>query len=168
MVGPRVALLGKSGSGKSRAGAYLSEKLGVRYIKTGMICRQIAILLFGNDDKSSTQQLDDALTRIDRSIFLRAALRSVKPDEGFVVDALRFANDLVLAKNLGCKTIRIVAPNALRHERLAQRGQAFNPDVDGAHRSENELDHDEIDAEVINAGELVAFYAALDLIVARA
>jgi hypothetical protein len=97
----------------------------VRYIKTGAICRQIAQLLFGNEDKLSTQQLDDALTAIDECIFLRAALRSVKPGEGFVVDALRFADDLVLARSLGCRTIRIVAPEALRHERLARRGQVF-------------------------------------------
>ncbi|USU08826.1 hypothetical protein NF700_17505 [Sphingomonadaceae bacterium OTU29MARTA1] len=139
----------------------------MRYIKTGVVCREIARLLFGNEDKRSTQRLDDALTAIDKSIFLKAAIRSIKPDEGFIIDALRFSDDLTIANSLGCTTIRIVAPPSLRHERLVQRGQVFDPNTDGDHRSETELDQAEVDAEVANEGELSAFYTALDVVLAR-
>lgn len=82
MAPRRFAIIGKSGSGKSRVAETLSELLGVRHIRTGTICRQIARLLFDNEDKQSTQRLDDVLTTIDSSIFVRAALRSASHRSG--------------------------------------------------------------------------------------
>lgn len=157
----RFALLGKSGSGKSQAGAIISDRFGLRHIKTGTICRQIAQLLFANEDKSSTQRLDDALTQIDPSIFLRATLRNVEAREGFVVDALRFRSDLAIARDFGCRTIRIVAPGAVRLARLQSRGQVFDPVLDGRHRSETELDDAEVDFEIVNDADLAKLTAAL-------
>ena len=69
------------------------------HLKTGAVCRQIAKLLFGNEDKKSTQILDDALTPIDSSLFLRATLRGADMGRPFVIDSLRFNTDLQLA---GC------------------------------------------------------------------
>ena len=146
----RYALVGKSGSGKSEAGRFLSESRGIRLIKTGSICRQIARLLFDNEDKRSTQLLDDALTTIDASIFLRAALRGVHPDESFVIDSLRFHEDLAIAREAGCMVIRIVASDEIRLCRLVARGQAFDPETDGRHRSEVELDDAPVDLEIRN------------------
>lgn len=157
----RFALVGKSGSGKSEVGLMLSEHLGLRIIKTGAICREIAKLLFGNDDKRSTQLLDDALTNIDPSIFLRAALRDVVADEGFVIDALRFEQDLVIARELGCVVIRVRADDATRVRRLQARGQSFVLDVDGRHRSEVELDAVPVDYEIVNQGQLSELRARL-------
>jgi len=163
----RFALIGKSGSGKSRAAAILSDILGVRHIKTGAICRQIARLLFDNENKQSTQRLDDALTGIDPSIFLRAALRSTSPEEGFVLDALRFRSDLQLARDCGCLLIRLVAPEAMRVARLQARGQAFDPIVDGAHRSEVELDDVKVDFAIVNDGEFDLVQRELSEIASR-
>lgn len=160
----RFALLGKSGSGKSRAGTIICDRFGLRHIKTGTICRQIARLLFANEDKGSTQRLDDALTQIDPSIFLRASLRDVEAGEGFVVDALRFRSDLVIARDFGCRTVRIVAPDAVREARLKARGQVFDPLVDGLHRSEVELDDAEVDFEISNDADLASLTAALSRI----
>ncbi len=124
-------------------------------------------MLFGNDDKRSTQQLDDALTTIDPSIFVRAALRPYGEGDGFVLDALRFRDDAVLARELGCRIVRIVAPPDLRHVRLRERGQSFDPATDGLHRSEIELDTIKVDHELVNAGDLPSLEAALTAIVAE-
>jgi hypothetical protein len=162
MIRPqRFALVGRSGSGKSEACRFLSKSLGIRHIKTGAICRQIARLLFDNEDKHSTQILDDALTPIDPSIFLRAALRDVGPDECFVIDALRFREDLAFARELGCTVIRIIASDNTRVRRLAARGQAFDLKTDGAHRSEVELDDAPVDLEICNDAEFSALSALL-------
>lgn len=163
----RLALLGKSGSGKSRAGEFLSQHLGVEHLKTGFVCRQISRLLFANEDKGSTQLLDDALTPIDPCIFLRATLRHITDNQGFVVDALRFHEDLVLAREYGCRVVKIVAPEDMRLQRLVERGQAFDPAIDGEHRSETELDNVLVDYEVANDSDIAALERVLSRIVAE-
>lgn len=150
----RFALVGKSGAGKSSVGVRLSRLIGVDHVRTGVLCRQIAQTLFGNEAKSSTQALDDALTAIDPSIFVRAALRPYGEQAGYVLDALRFNSDAVLARKLGCRIIRVVAPDELRGLRLRARGQAFDPNTDGLHRSEVELDAIDVDLELVNDGDL--------------
>jgi len=146
----RFALIGKSGSGKSEVGMILQDSLGLRIIKTGTICRQISRMLFGNEDKRSTQLLDDALTSIDASIFVRAALREVRTEEMFVIDALRFSSDLQIAQARGCTIIRVVADDSTRSRRLKARGQEFNLGTDGQHRSEVELDDAPVDHVIVN------------------
>tara|TARA_R110000782_G_scaffold79115_4_gene157440 strand:- start:36647 stop:37153 length:507 start_codon:yes stop_codon:yes gene_type:complete len=161
--------MGKSGSGKSSAGRLLAERFEVPHIRTGKICREIALLLFGNEDKSSTHRLDDALTQIDPSIFLRAALREAGAEnaelsesrQGFIIDALRFESDLTLAKSHGCRIIRISAPDDIRVSRLAERNQVFDLMTDGRHRSEYELDAAAVDYEIVNDNDLDSLRAAL-------
>ncbi len=166
--GPRFALLGKSGAGKSEVAKALNEQLGCRIVKTGAICRTISRILFGNEDKRSTQILDDALVVIDPSVFLKAAVRDVRPGEPIVIDALRFLSDTVIADDLGCKRLRVVASADERVRRLRSRQQAFDLGRDGRHRSETELDDHPVDHVITNSGtkadlgrqvaDIVAFY----------
>lgn len=149
---PRFALLGKSGAGKSEVARALNETLGCRIVKTGALCRSISRILFGNEDKRSTQVLDDALTMIDPSIFLKAAARDIGPDDPIVIDALRFASDIAIADDLGCKLLRVVASTDERVRRLELRQQAFELDRDGVHRSETELDGHAVDHVITNDG----------------
>jgi cytidylate kinase len=150
----RFALIGKTGSGKSEVARILHETMSCRVIKTGAICRQISNILFGNEEKRSTQLLDDALTKIDESIFLRAALRGSVATESLVIDSLRFSSDLNLAAKIGCRTIRVVADDALRTAWLLARGQAFDLGREGRHRSEVELDSAEACVTICNNGSL--------------
>ncbi|MBZ9766557.1 hypothetical protein LB526_07260 [Mesorhizobium sp. CA6] len=140
---------------------------GIRRISTGAICRQISMLLFGNEEKASTQRIDDALTQLDPSIFFRAALRSAAPEESICVDALRFSADFRFAREQGFEIIRVVASDETRICRLAARGQVFNLNVDGRHRSETELDTSEADFTIHNDGTKDEIEAALRSIFSR-
>lgn len=139
----------------------------MRRISTGIICRQISLLLFGNEDKASTQQIDDALTQIDPSIFLQAALRGAAPKEQICVDSLRFATDYSLARAQGFEIIRVTASDETRARRLETRGQVFTLDVDGKHRSETELDKAAADFTIHNDGAKDEIQAALRSIFSR-
>jgi dephospho-CoA kinase len=160
----RIAMVGKSGAGKSEIRKYLVEKHGFSAIQTGLICREIARILFGNENKSSTQRLDDALTAIDPSIFLRASLRNAHLTGNIVLDAIRFFEDLRLAQSLRFLTVRVSSEPELRVQRLMARGQSFNLAVEGLHRSETELDLYQVDFEIQNTGSVSDLRGAIDSI----
>lgn len=157
----RFALIGKSGAGKSTVAEQIKRDYGIRRISTGIICRQISMLLFDNEDKASTQRIDDALTPIDPSIFLRAALRGVTLEEQICVDSLRFMADYSLVQAEGFEIIRVISSDNTRMRRLEARGQVFDPDVDGRHRSEIELDTVKSDFTINNDGPEEEIQAAL-------
>lgn len=152
----RVALIGKSGVGKSTVAKLLNHHSGAERVSSGTICRQIAKLLFGNDDKSTTQTLDDALTEIDPSIFLNAALLAAPEGRAICLDSLRFRSDYEIAKRRDFTIIRVTAPDDVRVARLSERGQKFDLVKDGSHRSETELDEVDVDHIVENNGDIVA------------
>lgn len=154
-------MIGKSGAGKSTVAEQISREYGIRRISTGAICRHISMLLFGNEEKASTQRIDDALTQIDPSIFLKAALRDARPEEPICVDSLRFLSDYSFARGQGFEIIRVAASDKTRTRRLAARGQVFNLDVDGRHRSETDLDRAEADFTIHNDGTKYEIEAAL-------
>ena len=118
----KIALIGKSGAGKSTVAERIAQDYGFRRISTGTICRKISMLLFGNEDKASTQRIDDALTLVDPSIFLRAALREARPQEPICVDSLRFISDYNLARSQGFEIIRVTASDATRERVVLLRG----------------------------------------------
>ncbi len=160
----RFALIGKSGAGKSTAAQMIDELYQARRVSTGAICRKISSLLMGNEDKASTQKIDDALTTIDKSIFLKAALRGIPEGESICIDSLRFKSDIEIARERGIFVIRVVASDTLRVERLRSRGQVFDISVDGAHRSETELEGAEVDLEIVNDGSLNKMRLAIESI----
>jgi dephospho-CoA kinase len=160
----RIALVGKSGSGKSEVAEFLRERRACQVIKTGRICRQIAQLLFGNEDKRTTQLLDDVLTKLDESIFLRASLRHADLGRPYVIDSLRFSSDYDIARDMGCMILRITAPDEQRVHRVRARGQAYNLDVDGLHRSEVELDGVTVDNTIQNDGGIDALRSKISSI----
>ncbi|MES0863261.1 HD domain-containing protein [Ruegeria sp. SCPT10] len=152
----QVALIGKSGAGKSTVAKLLNYHAGAERISSGAICRQIAKLLFGNDDKSTTQTLDDALTKIDPSVFVNAALLTAPVGRPICLDSLRFKSDYEIAKRRGFTVVRVIAPDDVRVARLTQRGQRYDLVKDGSHRSETELDEVDVDYTVENSGDIEA------------
>lgn len=152
----QVALIGKSGVGKSTVAKLLNYYTGAERVSSGTICRQIAKLLFGNDEKSTTQTLDDALTKIDPSIFLNAALLAAPAGRPICLDSLRFSSDYEIAKRRGFMIVRVTAPDDVRLTRLSERGQKFDLAKDGSHRSETELDRISVEHTIENSGDIDA------------
>lgn len=160
----RIALIGKSGSGKSTVASLLQLHCGTIRISTGAVCRKISMQLFGNEFKSSTQSIDDALTQIDPSVFLNAALLNVSDDSSICIDSLRFESDLEIARERKLIRIKVVAPDDLRFSRLKKRGQVFDPRTDGMHRSETDLDEADVDFTIENMGDIAALERAVHAI----
>jgi dephospho-CoA kinase len=60
--------------------------------------------------------------------------------------------------------LRITAPDEERVHRLRVRGQVYNPDVDGLHRSEVELDGVIVDKTIENDGVIDALRSEISSI----
>ncbi len=109
------------------------------------------MMLLGSDSKENTQRIDDALTPLDPSIFLKATLRNHSCPTDCVLDSLRFVNDLNEVKGLGFVTLRVHAGEKICAERLRNRGQIFSK-ASQEHRTEIELEAVDSDYQIINEG----------------
>lgn len=165
-VQARIALIGKTGAGKSEVSRYL-ESLGSRRCSTGAVCRSISTILFGDDSKRNTQALDDVLTLIDPSIFLKAALRDLDQAAPLVIDSLRFLSDYDFVRSQGFSVIRVTASEENRKDWLMKRGEKFDFGRDACHRTEIELDEVAVDATIVNDGTKDALLDQVREIVGR-
>lgn len=157
----RIALMGKSGVGKTEVAKYLIEK-GFTPCKTGAICRQISNLLFGNDWKVNTQRISDALIPLEPSIFLKAALRDCNSSTPTIVDALRYLTDLKAVRAAGFLVVRVTASDQDRERWLKARGEVFTFDKDANHQTEIELDSEDADKTIHNDGTIADLRRRVD------
>lgn len=158
-----IALYGKSGAGKTAIAKYLVDKYGFVRCSTGQACRQVCRLLFDSESKTILNKVTDALKTVDEDVWLRAALREYGPETPIVFDSMRFANDYHFLDARGFSKWKVVAPLALRVERLRQRGQEFDPEVDDDHPGENILSDYIFDITIENSSvELATLYREIE------
>jgi dephospho-CoA kinase len=145
-----IAIIGRSGSGKTTVAKFLASRLSFHYISTGSLCREVSVSLFGDDSKRHMNELTEVLRRRWPTVWLDAALRRAA-DGPVIVDSLRFRDDLVMIRSLGDYTvIAVTAPRPVRHERMSVRGQLFNA-MDEEWSSELELVESDADVVIDNS-----------------
>lgn len=147
-----IALYGRSGSGKSSVAEELLGH-GYQHLKTGRACRRICTELFDSDDKSILNQVTDALRAIDPSVWLRSALGEAASDAPIVFDSMRFPSDYVRLRDEKYLLVRVEAERPTRLQRLAERGQEYDPDRDDGHEAEVSLHDFEFDVVIDNSGD---------------
>jgi cytidylate kinase len=148
----KIALSGRSGSGKTTVAEYLVNKHGYARRSTGAACRDVCNRLFGDESKAILNKVTDALKAVDPNVWLRAALSCLDEDTPVVFDSMRFATDYAFLKNQGFEMWRVEAPLAIRLVRMERRGQVVRAQ-DDEHRAETELDRYPFDRFVDNSGE---------------
>src|SRR5438552_18965303 len=114
----KIALSGRSGSGKTTIAEYLVNKHGYTRCSTGAACRDVCNRLFGEESKAILNKVTDALKAVDPDVWLRAALSSLKEDMPVVFDSMRFATDYAFLKNQGFEMWRVEAPLSIRLVRM--------------------------------------------------
>lgn len=151
----KLALVGRSGAGKSTCATALSQQLGLQHIKTGAICRQVTQLLFQSQDKIALQRVNDALISLEPSLFLEATLRNNSSWQlaGCVIDSIRYKSDVEILRRLDFKFVRIACDRETRIARLKVRDDSYSEAAE-LHPTENELTDLATDFQLDNSGSL--------------
>jgi len=144
----KIALSGRSGSGKSIVAHYLRDKHGFAHASSGVICRQIGSILFGNQDKQFLNQISLAIRSFGNDVLIKAALRNESADS-IVFDSVRYSSDIAILNSLGFKIWRIECPVEECVRRLKERGQIITEE-DLKHPSELELNTANFDTIIHN------------------
>jgi cytidylate kinase len=158
----KIALSGRSGSGKTTVADYLVSKYGYSPCSTGSACRDLCRNLFGSESKAILNQVTDALKAIDPDVWLRAALLSFEEGKPAVFDSMRFANDYAYLQIRGFQMWRVEAPLKIRLARMQRRGQVVSLQDDD-HPAERELDTYRFDQVLDNTEDgLEALYTRIE------
>jgi dephospho-CoA kinase len=158
----RIALYGKSGAGKTSIAEYLVSHYGFIRLSTGVACRNVCRLLFGSESKTIMNRVTDALKGIDEHVWLKAALETHKSaGTGIVFDSMRFVSDYEYLRMHEYSVWKVTAPKPLRLNRLAERGQLYDPDVDESYRGETELEELSYDGVFKNDGDLQVLHSQI-------
>lgn len=151
---PNIAIYGRSGAGKSAVAQYLAETRGYHTVGPGKICREITKRLFGSEDKTILNQVNDALRTIDPDIWIRVSLEETDRQAPLIIDGLRFKSNLTFLEGAGFCLWKIESTDANRRLRLERRGQNFDWGVDADHAGEVEIEKERFDFAMANNGTL--------------
>jgi cytidylate kinase len=160
---PNIGLSGRTGAGKSAAAQYLHQRYGYVVCQTGAACRQIAQRLFATESKSMLNRINDAMRAIDPNVWIKVALSEAPLDQPLVVDSVRFSSNLELLRARSFVLLRIRASTLRREQRLRERGQEYDFEIDDLHESEREIENERFDYELDNeSADIQLLYRQLD------
>lgn len=150
----KIALLGKQGVGKSVVAAELAKAHGLEIVTLASPLKQIATTILGREiikkqDRAFLCELGAVIrAHIDINYFVKRVTEYVsfmstqrQYGGGFVIDDLRFQNEVKMLKDEGFITIRLKVSDETRYDRLEARDgvnmvQCVSADKD---LSENDL-----------------------------
>ena len=145
----KIALYGRSGSGKSLISRLLVDQYGFERYSSGELCRELSRALFGNEDRANLNLLSEKVREIDPHLWIAAALRRATGDR-IVFESVRYPEDLDYLQPAGFAIWLVDCPETLCQQRLHQRGQKFSA-ADLSHTMEEALGNDfPFDARIDN------------------
>jgi dephospho-CoA kinase len=157
----RIALSGKSGSGKTTVAAYLRDEHGYSLISTGILCRRLCEKHLGRYDQQTLHGVAALVRELDPSFWIMWALKQCESQSRVVIDSIRYQADLPFVRERGFAVWRVDAEQEVRRRRLASRGQPFVEGRDEAHAVETDLDEEEPDVRLANSGEISDLFLSI-------
>lgn len=164
-ISRRIGIIGKAGSGKSASSSYLVRQYGFTRIgladKLKEICKELwpEEFLNGNKPRKLLQTIGTEVFRgYDEEVWVKYVLRQIQDMETeigvpllWVVDDIRFKNEVTLLKENGFFFIRIKGPQRIEM-----------PLGTTAHQSEIELESIVAGYEIENTTSVEALYKKID------
>ena len=159
---PRLAFIGRAGSGKTTAAEFLVKNMNYVHLSFARKLKDIAAQLWGptaQKDRAKLQALGTALRDLDEEVWLYPVARdieSVVDDGGIVVDDCRFENEFDLLVDRGFYVVRVEAAEDERVRRLQANGK-FSTREDLHHVSEERQEHFPTHYRIENGNSIEAF-----------
>lgn len=143
----RVAIAGKMGSGKSAVAAHLARRLGARRTSFARKVRAVVADVYGPGHEKDRRLLTGVgmgLRRVDPDTWVNAVRRATAGAGAWVLDDLRFPNELAALRGDGWLLVRLAVDDGVRARRLAARYGGDRAAQDhlpyAGHASETSLD----------------------------
>lgn len=179
---PRLAFIGRAGSGKTTASQYCRATHPYAIGSFAEPLKEIAAKLWGQPTRDQLQKLGVAVRDIDPDAWVNLlrekivseylAIQTIH-DDGitiapgqWVVDDCRFKNEVRMLTGQGFIFVRIVASDQDREARLIGNGK-FDPNADMNHISETALEDHVPNYVIHNDGDMDKFYRQIDNIINR-
>lgn len=159
----KIALSGRTGSGKSTVARYLQDKHHFAWACPGDHCRSAAKLIFGRWDRLLLNQLDDAVRKMDEDVWVKAALRELPPTaDNIVVDGVRYLSNYEYLKPKGYLFCVINSNLQDNLKRLSERDQDLHVERPFAHKGEYEFETIRFDYKITNNGSIDELLKSVD------
>lgn len=142
----KIAFAGKIASGKSTLANAIAERIGARRIGFADKVRAVVGDLYGPGHDKNRRLLTGVgmgLRAVDPDTWVNVVLEATKaPDTNWVLDDIRFPNELHALQRAGWMTVRIIVDQAERSRRIIARyGPTAHQHLEyGRHVSETSLD----------------------------
>lgn len=176
----KIALIGKSRSGKDTIAEYLEDKYGLHNYKFSYGITEIIKKYFPKDLEKGVKlrghyiKIGQSLRELDEDVWVNYTLSKInylwESLENVVISDVRQENEFIRLHKEGFKFIYVDCDNAIRYKRMKEKGEempdAFNNDPD---KSVNYLVIKYLDLMhiVINDGSLEDLYKAVNCMINR-
>ncbi len=148
----RIAFLGKMASGKSTVSSLVLKKYpSVRKIAIAEPIKEIATTHFGmkQKDRRLLQIIGNTGRLLDPSVWINKMLKRVEEGGSYVVDDVRFENEVSMLRQHGFSIVYLDVP---KQERIARLARVYKQDA--AHHIQNMEDVSENDLSPEDADEI--------------
>ena len=171
----RLILLGKAGSGKDTAAAYLAAAYGFQRYAFADKIKEVGRELFpghfkdGAKPRRLLQDLGLKMRELDQDCWTNYVLRRIEADDPphVVITDCRYLREVALAGQAGFLPVLVDCPAEIRLARLAARdGESFRA-ADLQHVSEQETDGVAVAGTLGNGGSTAELHAAVDRLLRR-
>ncbi len=176
----RIAITGKARSGKDEIANHLRTHYGYYPLAFGDKLKSVTEELFDyvefadfgrNKPRALLQSVGQALRSVDENVWVNVVDRHLRVLEGanlagICVTDLRQRNEYEWARANDFVIVRVVADEATRVRRAKAKEDVFTAE-DLTHDTEAEIDGFDVDAEIVNDGDIAELKRNVDEVMAE-